>query len=104
MLLVENETGKIVGVGDFENEAPDGYIYVEGPYSKAGEAVTNISQIEDEIALIMREDILLSRSNAYKSESDPLYMEWQFDQTTESEQAWRDKVEEIKLRYPLVVA
>lgn len=41
------------------------------------------------------------RQTAYKSESDPLYMEWQFDQTAESEQAWRDKVAEIKLRYPL---
>lgn len=43
------------------------------------------------------------RQSAYKAESDPLYMEWQFDQTAESEQAWRDKVAEIKLRYPLTV-
>jgi hypothetical protein len=42
-----------------------------------------------------------ARKEAYKNESDPLYMEWQFDQTTESEQAWRDKVTEIKARYPL---
>jgi hypothetical protein len=49
-------------------------------------------------------EALIKRKTAYKTESDPLYMEWQFDQTTESEQAWRDKVEEIKLRYPLVVA
>jgi len=41
------------------------------------------------------------RQSAYKSESDPLYMEWQFDQTAESEQTWRDKVAEIKARYPL---
>jgi len=47
---------------------------------------------------------LEKRQVAYKAESDPLYMEWQFDQTPESEQAWRDKVEEIKLRYPLVEA
>ena len=47
---------------------------------------------------------LEKRQVAYKTESDPLYMEWQFDQTPESEQAWRDKVEEIKLRYPLVEA
>lgn len=44
------------------------------------------------------------RKTAYKAESDPLYMEWQFDQTAESEQAWRDKVAEIKLRYPLIEA
>lgn len=41
------------------------------------------------------------RQAAYKAESDPLYMEWQFDQNAESEQAWRDKVTEIKARYPL---
>ncbi|MCF2827065.1 MULTISPECIES: hypothetical protein [unclassified Pseudoalteromonas] len=41
------------------------------------------------------------RREAYKNESDPLYMEWQYDNTPESEQAWRDKVDEIKNRYPL---
>ncbi|KZN12595.1 hypothetical protein [Marinomonas sp. TW1] len=45
--------------------------------------------------------ILESRKNVYKSEADPLYMEWQYDQTDEAEQAWRDKVAEIKARYPL---
>ena len=45
--------------------------------------------------------VINARQTAYKLESDPLYMEWQFDQTAESEQAWRDKVAEIKLRYPL---
>ena len=47
------------------------------------------------------EDIQKARLAAYKTESDPLYMEWQYDQTAESEKMWRDKVEEIKLRYPL---
>ena len=47
------------------------------------------------------EDIQKDRLGAYKEESDPLYMEWQFDQTPESEQVWRDKVAEIKARYPL---
>ena len=47
------------------------------------------------------EQMLLSRQIAYKTESDPRYMEWQFDQTLESEKTWRDKVTEIKLRYPL---
>ncbi|PJE55655.1 hypothetical protein [Marinomonas sp. BSi20584] len=41
------------------------------------------------------------REAAYKRESDPLYMEWQFDQTEEAEQAWRAKVTEIKERFPL---
>ncbi|TPA69929.1 hypothetical protein [Vibrio parahaemolyticus] len=42
-----------------------------------------------------------NRKYAYVLESDPLYMEWQYDQTPEKEQAWRDKVAEIKARYPL---
>ncbi|HAS6505786.1 TPA: hypothetical protein GRR52_23690 [Vibrio parahaemolyticus] len=42
-----------------------------------------------------------ARRKAYLVESDPLYMEWQYDQTAEKEQAWRDKVAEIKARYPL---
>ncbi|HCE3428233.1 hypothetical protein ACEV8V_10595 [Vibrio parahaemolyticus] len=44
-----------------------------------------------------------SRQAAYERESDSLYMEWQFDQTTESEAIWRSKVAEIKARIPLPV-
>ena len=36
-------------------------------------------------------------------ESDPLFLEWQYNKTAASEQAWRDKVAEIKLRYPVTV-
>lgn len=46
-------------------------------------------------------DVNEKRRVAYVAESDPLYMEWQYDNTPESEQAWRDKVAEIKARYPL---
>ncbi len=41
------------------------------------------------------------RRAAYAAESDPLYMEWQYDGTPEAEQLWRSKVAEIKARYPL---
>lgn len=41
------------------------------------------------------------RRGAYSAESDPIYMEWQYDQAPETEKAWRDKVAEIKTRYPL---
>lgn len=41
------------------------------------------------------------RKSAYAAESDPLYMEWQFDGTAETEMAWRNKVREIKARFPL---
>lgn len=46
-------------------------------------------------------DTQAARRAAYAVESDPLYLEWQYDKTAESEQAWRDKVTEIKARYPL---
>lgn len=42
-----------------------------------------------------------ARLAAYRNESDPLYFEWQYDQTSGSEQIWRDKVAEIKNRIPL---
>lgn len=44
--------------------------------------------------------VLQQRQHAYKTESDPLFLVWQYDQTPEAEQAWRDKVAEIKQRYP----
>ena len=44
---------------------------------------------------------LARRKRRYETESDPLYLEWQYDKTPESEQVWRDKVAEIKLRYPV---
>ena len=46
---------------------------------------------------------LARRKRRYETESDPLYLEWQYDKTPESEQVWRDKVAEIKLRYPVAV-
>ena len=46
---------------------------------------------------------LARRKRRYQIESDPLYLEWQYDKTPESEQAWRNKVAEIKLRYPVPV-
>ncbi|NNG42734.1 hypothetical protein HJP15_07350 [Pseudoalteromonas sp. NEC-BIFX-2020_002] len=41
------------------------------------------------------------RAVAYKRESDPLFMAAQFDGTPESFNVWKDKVTEIKARYPL---
>ncbi|HDS1203077.1 TPA: hypothetical protein QD004_002370 [Shewanella algae] len=41
------------------------------------------------------------RKKAYREESDPLFLEWQYDDTQEAEKIWRDKVAEIKARYPL---
>ncbi|WMN59292.1 hypothetical protein NI389_13890 [Pseudoalteromonas xiamenensis] len=46
------------------------------------------------------EEAEIARKSAYQLESDPLYMEWQFDQTDEAKQRWLAKVAEIKTRYP----
>ena len=40
------------------------------------------------------------RTAAYREEADPLYIEWQYDQEPAQEQTWRDKVAEIKQRFP----
>lgn len=44
---------------------------------------------------------LARRRMAYVVESDPLFLEWQYDKTPAAEQTWRDKVAEIKSRYPV---
>ncbi|QMV14733.1 hypothetical protein [Vibrio spartinae] len=44
---------------------------------------------------------LVKRQQAYRLESDALFMAWQYDQTEDKETSWRDKVAEIKARYPL---
>ncbi len=44
---------------------------------------------------------LAARRTLYMTEADPLFLEWQYDETPEKEKAWRDKVAEIKALYPL---
>ena len=39
-----------------------------------------------------------NRRNAYRNESDPLYLKWQRGEATE--QDWLDKIAEIKERFP----
>lgn len=65
-----------------------------------------VTQLEINLAkmALQKEDVFKNRRLAYKFESDPYYMEWQYDQSSEKEQAWRDKVAEIKIRYPLPTA
>jgi hypothetical protein len=47
------------------------------------------------------EGVMLARRTLYLTEADPLFLEWQYDETPEKEKAWRDKVAEIKASYPL---
>jgi len=65
------------------------------------EAGVPVDVIESAKAKFETDSVIALRQADYKEESDPLYMEWQYDQTSESEKAWRDKVAEIKARHPL---
>lgn len=68
------------------------YMEQQGMNTEQIESV--LSQYEFEATRVAKQ-----RQEAYRLESDPLFMEWQFDQTPETEQAWRDKVVEIKQRF-----
>ncbi|TCK58167.1 hypothetical protein [Seleniivibrio woodruffii] len=46
------------------------------------------------------EEIFRLRQRAYQTESDPLYMEWLYDQTDEKYAEWKSRVQQIKARYP----
>ncbi|KZN37468.1 hypothetical protein N474_05025 [Pseudoalteromonas luteoviolacea CPMOR-2] len=64
-------------------------------------AVNEIDIPVDELTLEYSQgEALEARRMAYIVESDPLFMEWQYDQIESSKQAWLDKVAEIKARFP----
>lgn len=44
--------------------------------------------------------VLDKRARAYRKESDPLFIEASFDNDETAMQQWRDKVTEIKERFP----
>ncbi|MGL4869923.1 MAG: hypothetical protein ACRC48_06885 [Aeromonas veronii] len=68
-----------------------------------GELIAKLGreQVDAALAAEALKEAHAARSEAYRRESDPLYLEWKYDQTPEAEQVWRDKVAEIKARYPL---
>ncbi|RQM78848.1 hypothetical protein EHZ47_01785 [Aeromonas jandaei] len=47
------------------------------------------------------DDVRSLREAAYRIESDPLFMEARYDDDPIKLKAWKDKVTEIKARYPL---
>jgi len=67
---------------------------------KSGD-VTLISPTEEDMQREARELVLASRSAAYKAQSDPLFIEAVYDGTDEAMAVWKNKVLEIKLKYPL---
>lgn len=60
-----------------------------------------------EIAKVKADLVQQKRQEAYQRESDPLYIEWQYELSVENpnadqfKQDWIQKVEQIKARYPL---
>lgn len=55
-------------------------------------------QIEQEAKEAELQQVEANRRNAYRNESDPLFLKWQRGDATEQE--WLDKIEEIKERFP----
>lgn len=84
------------------------YIYKGASHSNtSAEYMQNLGMDQEQIDSVLNQQQfelsqnVVRREAAYAKESDPLYMEAQFDGTPESLQKWRDKVVEIKARYPL---
>ncbi|WP_352284066.1 hypothetical protein [Pseudoalteromonas sp. Q18-MNA-CIBAN-0097] len=84
------------------------YIYKGASHSNtSAEYMQSLGMDQEQIESVLNQQQfelsqnVVRREAAYAKESDPLYMEAQFDGTPESLQKWRDKVAEIKARYPL---
>ena len=75
---VDLDWGDTVQVKPTETEVTDAWVSVELALIDAG--------------------IIQQRSTAYRVESDPIFFKWQRGEATE--QAWLDKVQQIRERYP----
>lgn len=81
--------------GKTHTDTSNNYMVTIGMNAEQIESVLNQKDYEEGYGVIAK------RKAAYAKESDPLFLEWQYDKTPESEEAWRDKVAEIKLRFPI---
>ena len=77
------------------DENTKSYLVANGVSSADADAMIANAEKQREL-----QTVLMQRQQAYKREAEPLFIEFQFDQTPEVEQKWRTKVEEIKARYP----
>ncbi|NRB23804.1 hypothetical protein [Shewanella sp.] len=78
------------------------------------EFMASLSMNEEQISSTLQQmefessQSTVKRRTAYAKESDPLYIEYQYELATENpdadnyKQLWLDKVSNIKSRYPLV--
>lgn len=71
---------------------------ISGAFVDRNELVNTPEKI---VPLPVNEENLLLRHAAYRSVSDPMFMEWQYDKTRQKELAWRAAVQAIKFKYPL---
>ena len=55
-------------------------------------------QVEQEAKEAELQQVENNRKNAYRNESDPIFLKWQRGEATEQE--WLDKIDEIKERFP----
>lgn len=55
-----------------------------------------VGAYDREVALVETQ-----RLSAYREESDPLFFKYQRDEDGITKQAWLDKIEEIRARYPM---
>lgn len=81
--------------GKTHTDTSNNYMVTIGMNAEQIESVMNQKSYEE------GEGAIAKRKAAYTKESDPLFLEWQYDKTPESEEAWRDKVAEIKLRFQI---
>ena len=84
--------------GKTHTDTSNNYMLSIGMNAEQVDSVMNQKSYEE------GEGTIAKRKEAYAKESDPLFLEWQYDKTPESEHRWREKVLEIKERYPLGAA
>lgn len=66
-----------------------------------GMSVEQIESVMNQKSYEEGEGVIAKRKAAYTQESDPLFMEWQFDGTIEAKNKWLEKVAIIKSRFPI---
>ena len=81
--------------GKTHTDTSNDYMLAIGLSVEQIESVMNQKSYEEGAGVIAK------RKEAYAKESDPLFLEWQYDKTSSTEAKWRDKVAEIKLRFPI---
>ncbi len=91
------------------------YIFKGEAYTDTNrEFMLNIGMNTEQIESVLSQQEYESKQNAdlrqqaYKRESDPLYIEWQYElesgnsESDSYKEVWMSKVSEIKARYPLL--